>query len=480
MLKPRVRIAPSPTGEPHLGHARTALFNWLFARKHGGAFVLRFEDTDTSRSTMESAELIMEGMRWLGLDWDEGPYFQMQRLDLYRTYAEQLLREGKAYRCYCTPEELEQRRQQAIQEKRKPKYDGRCRNLSPDKEQKFIAAGRQPVLRLRVPDSGITSVEDLIKGHVDFENKELDDFIILRSDGRPTYNFAVVVDDITMNITHIIRGDEHLNNTPKQILLYEAFGYAWPKFAHAPMILGKDRSKLSKRHGAKSLFEYRAQGYLPEALINFVARLGWSYDDKQEIFSLDELIEKFSLEAVGKAAALYDEEKLLWLNHHYIKTGDTRRLAELLREFLVKQKIVSAEEASKERLIGAVNLLRERNRTLVELAESARYIFSDQFEYEAVGLKFLTPEVAPLLREVAHLLSTIDDFKAPILEEAVRDFLEKNAKSLKELAQPCRVALTGRTEGPGLFETMEILGQTKVIARLQRAIELIGKSLEEG
>jgi glutamyl-tRNA synthetase len=292
MSSVRVRFAPSPTGELHVGGARTALFNWLFARKHKGVFILRFEDTDIERNRPELIEPIVESLRWLGLLWDEGPYFQSQRFSLYREWAERLLNEGKAYKCYCTPEELEQKRQRALAAKQKPLYDRRCRALSPQDEEKFMREGRQPALRLKIPESGTIIVNDAIRGQVEFDLAELDDFIILRSDGRPTYNFAVVVDDITMGITHVIRADEHLNNTPKQMLIYQAFGHPVPVFAHVPMVLAKDRSKLSKRHGATAVFEFRDRGILPEALVNYLARLGWSYGD-QEIFSREELIEKF-------------------------------------------------------------------------------------------------------------------------------------------------------------------------------------------
>jgi glutamyl-tRNA synthetase len=472
MSSVRVRFAPSPTGELHVGGARTALFNWLFARKHKGVFILRFEDTDIERNRPELIEPIVESLRWLGLLWDEGPYFQSQRFSLYREWAERLLNEGKAYKCYCTPEELEQKRQRALAAKQKPLYDRRCRALSPQDEEKFMREGRQPALRLKIPESGTIVVNDAIRGRVEFDLAELDDFIILRSDGRPTYNFAVVVDDITMGITHVIRADEHLNNTPKQMLIYRAFGHPLPVFAHVPMVLAKDRSKLSKRHGATAVFEFRDRGILPEALVNYLARLGWSYGD-QEIFSREELIEKFSLEAIHPSAAIFDEEKLLWVNQHYLKTSDPKRLSELVRPSLVKLSILSEAEAHavpSEKLVQMVVLFRERARTLAELAEPARYLFTDNFSYDPEAVqKFLTPEKIPLLEGLAGALAAVEPFTATEIERATRAYLDSQGKTLKEIAQPCRVALTGRTTGAGLFETMELIGRERVIARLRRA-----------
>ncbi len=468
----RVRFAPSPTGELHVGGARTALFNWLFARKHKGVFILRFEDTDIERNRPELIEPILESLRWLGLLWDEGPYFQSQRFSLYREWADRLLKEGKAYKCYCTPEELEQKRQRALAAKQKPLYDRRCRHLTAQEEHNFIREGRQPALRLKIPESGTIIVNDAIRGRVEFDLAELDDFILLRSDGRPTYNFAVVVDDITMGITHVIRADEHLNNTPKQMLLYQAFGHPLPVFAHVPMVLAKDRSKLSKRHGATAVFEFRDRGILPEALVNYLARLGWSYGD-QEIFSREELIEKFSLEAIHPSAAIFDEEKLLWLNQHYIKTSDPKNLSELVRPFLVRLGILSEAEANavpSEKLVQMVMLFRERARTLAELAEPARYLFTDNFSYDPEAVqKFLTPEKMALLEGLAGALAAVEPFTAAELERATRTYLESQGRTLKEIAQSCRVALTGRTTGAGLFETMELIGRERVIARLRRA-----------
>ncbi len=424
----------------------------------------------------------METLRWLGLDWDEGPYFQMDRLTKYRAQAEQLLKTGKAYRCYCTQEELEQKRQQALKERRRPQYDGRCRDLSKTDEDCFIAAGRAPALRIKLPQTGVTVVNDMIKGRVEFDNAELDDFIILRSDGRPTYNFAVVVDDISMGITQVIRGDEHLNNSPKQMQLYQVFGQPPPQFAHLPMVLDKERHKLSKRRSQieTSIQTYREMGYLSEALLNFIARLGWSYDDKQEIFPLPELIEKFSLEKVGQAGAVFDEEKLLWFNQHYIIHGEPRRLGELLREFLVKHGYMAESEARDlpiETLSQTVDFLKERSHTLVELADSASYLLTDNISYDPDGVKqFLTPDKFPLLKGLTMAFQNLPDFKAVTLDHTARAYLESQGKTLKDIAQSCRVAITGKTKGAGLFETMEFLGREKVIARLQKAVTLISES----
>ncbi|MBI1729143.1 glutamate--tRNA ligase [Candidatus Acetothermia bacterium] len=479
--RPRVRFAPSPSGELHVGGARTALFNWLFARHHGGAFILRFEDTDTDRNKPELIEPIMESLRWLGLDLDEGPYFQSQRTSIYQEHAKKLLAEGKAYLCYCTPEEIEEKRKMAQVTKQNFRYDGKCRNLTPDERSQFEREGRKGALRIKIDPHGSTVVRDLIRGDVVYAHAELDDFVIQRSDGLPLYNFAVVVDDVTMGITHVIRADEHINNTPKQLLIYSALGFDYTKvkFVHVPMVLAKDRTKLSKRHGATAVFEYLEKGVLPEALVNYLVRLGWSHGD-QEIFSMEEMIQKFSLEAVHPSPAIFDEEKLLWLNHHYIMHGDPMRLGELAKQFAIKKGIYSEQEAnaiSADRWAAVVNFLKERNRTLVELAESSKPFLKDQLEYydpKAIE-KFLTPDKAKLLEHVIEAVKeNIDNvsFTATNLDAAVRAKLEANGSSLKEVAQPCRVALSGLTQGPGLFEMMEFLGKKRVIERLEKAISM--------
>jgi glutamyl-tRNA synthetase len=463
----RTRFAPSPTGYLHIGGARTALFNWLFARHHHGVFILRIEDTDQARSTPEYLEAILQSLRWLGLDWDEGPYFQSQRMRLYGEHVEKLLQEGKAYRCYCTPEELEERRQEALAAGRKPKYDGRCRKRTDQ------PADLPFVVRFQASQEGQTAVDDLVKGRVVFENEELDDLIILRSDGTPTYNFVVVVDDVLMGITHVIRGDDHLNNTPRQIQLYQALGYAPPAFAHLPLILGPDRARLSKRHGATSVTAYQEMGYLPSALVNYLARLGWSYGD-QEVFSREELIERFSLEGAGRSAGIFNPEKLLWLNAHYIKEGDSGRIAGLLIPFLQQRGITAGLN---ERLLKIVKGLQPRAKTLVEMAEMAEFYFRDDFPYDEKGSrKFLRPELSPFLTSLIEGLQGSDAFAEAHLERFFRRLIEQQGLKLNHAAQGVRIALTGRTTSPGLFEVMEAIGKEGVIKRLERALEYIGSN----
>jgi len=465
----RTRFAPSPTGYLHIGGVRTALFNWLFARHHGGRFILRVEDTDQARSSQEYLNAILEGLTWLGLNWDEGPYFQSQRVHLYREHVEQLLAAGKAYRCYCTPEELEERRQQALAEGRKPKYDGRCR------ERADQPTGLPFVIRFKAPQGGETVVDDLIKGKVTFENAELDDLIIQRSDGAPTYNFVVVVDDVLMGITHVIRGDDHLNNTPRQIHLYEALKYPIPAFAHLPLILGEDRTRLSKRHGAASVTAYQEMGYLPHALVNYLARLGWSYGD-QEVFSPQELIENFSLEGVGRSAGVFNPDKLLWLNAHYIKEGDPHEIARQLIPFL-QQRGIKVEFNG--RLVKAVQSLQPRAKTLAEMAEMAEFYFRDDFSYDEKGSrKFLRPELSSFLVSLLEEFRGSEDFDGVDLERRFRRLTEQQGLKLNQAAQGVRVALTGKTISPGLFEVMEGIGRERVIKRLERALGYIGSQRE--
>lgn len=461
----RVRFAPSPTGHLHIGGARTALFNWLFARHNKGVFILRIEDTDRSRSTEEYIEAIIEGMKWLGLDWDEGPYRQTDRLDIYKTYAERLLKEGKAYYCYCSPEELEERRRLALAQGKPPKYDGRCRDL------KEPVPGRVPAIRFKMPQSGVTEVDDLIRGKVTFDNEQLDDFIIMRSDGTPTYNFCVVVDDVDMKITHVIRGDDHLNNTPKQIQIYRALNYEIPKFAHLPMILGPDKTRLSKRHGATSVMAYKEMGYLPEALLNYLVRLGWSYKD-QEIFSKEELIEKFTLENVGKSAAVFNPEKLLWLNSHYINTSTPERLYELVRPFLIKEGIIKEDSVMDIQWITrAITTLKERSRTLVELANSLKYYLLEEIEIEEdARKKFINEKTVEYLKKVKELLTHVEPFESRVLEEAFKKLINELGIKLSEVAQPLRVALTGKTVSPPIFDVLEVLGRERALRRLEKVI----------
>lgn len=463
----RVRFAPSPTGALHIGGVRTALFNWLFARHHNGSFILRIEDTDQTRSTDESIQIILDGMKWLGLDWDEGPFRQTARMDIYREHVDRLLKAGKAYYCYCTPEELVTRRKEALAAGKPPKYDRKCRALSAP------VSGRTPAVRFLSADEGQTIVRDLIRGPVVFENQQLDDLIIQRSDGLPTYNFAVVVDDVTMNISHVIRGDDHLNNTPRQIQLYQALGYEPPEFAHLPMILGSDKTKLSKRHGATAVTEYIDLGYLPEALVNYLARLGWSYGD-QEIFPRGELIEKFSLENVGKAPSVFNPEKLLWLNHHYIQQADPGRLAHLVIDLLKKDGAISnANEPDIEWFKKLVKMLTERSHTLVEMKNAAIPFIVDRIPIdEKARAKHLTPEAAPLLTELSERLKGVEPFTHSEIEKVFSAIVAEKSIKLGKVAQPVRVALTGGTVSPGIFEVLEVMGKEKTLKRIEAAIAL--------
>jgi glutamyl-tRNA synthetase len=464
--KVRVRFAPSPTGALHIGGVRTALFNYLFARHHNGKFILRIEDTDQTRSTDESIRIIVDGMKWLGLDWDEGPFRQTERMDIYRAHIDTLIKEGKAYYCYCTPEELEARRKEALHAGRPPKYDRKCRSLSTP------VPGRTPAVRFLSSDEGQTIVRDLIRGAVTFENQQLDDLIIQRSDGFPTYNFAVVVDDVTMNISHVIRGDDHLNNTPRQIQLYKALGYDPPEFAHLPMILGADKTKLSKRHGATAVTEYIELGYLPEALVNYLARLGWSHGD-QEIFSRQELIEKFTLDTVGKAPSVFNPEKLLWLNHHYIQQVDRGRLAVLVLDLLKRDGVIITDPDI-EWFKKLISILTERSHTLVEMRAGALPFIIDQITMdEKAKAKQLTPDVAPLLRELVDRLKPIEPFSHEEVEKVFTSLVNEKGIKLGKLAQPVRVALTGGTVSPGIFEVIEVMGKDKVIRRIDAAAKLI-------
>ncbi len=464
----RVRFAPSPTGALHIGGIRTALFNWLFARNQGGAFILRIEDTDQGRSTDESIGIILDGMKWLGLDWDEGPYRQTERMDQYREQVDRLLKEGKAYHCYCSPEELDARRKEALAAGKPPKYDRKCLGL------KEPVAGRTPAVRFLSHDEGETIVRDLVRGAVTFENKQLDDLIIRRSDGLPTYNLAVVVDDVTMNITHVIRGDDHLNNTPRQVQLYKALGHEPPQFAHLPMIHGPDKTKLSKRHGATAVTEYQDLGYLPEALVNYLARLGWSAGD-QEIFSLQELIEKFSLENVGKAPAVFNPEKLLWLNHHYIQQADHGRIAKLLLDLLKKDGIVAkGNEPNGEWLKKLVSILQERSHTLVEMKDSAKPFFVEEVEMqEKAKTKHLKPDIAPVLTTLLERLKAVDPFTHDKIEKVFNGMVEETGLKLGKIAQPVRVALTGGTVSPGIYDVIEVMGKERTVKRIVAAVGMI-------
>jgi glutamyl-tRNA synthetase len=465
----RVRFPPSPTGHLHIGGVRTALFNWLYARHSGGVFVLRIEDTDRTRSTEESIQVILEGLNWLGLDWDEGPYRQTERLDVYRAHAYRLLAEGRAYHCYCSPQELQGRREAALRLGESPRYDRRCRDLPQP------PPGRQPAIRIKAPLAGQTTFADLIHGALTFENSELDDLIILRSDGTPTYNFAVVVDDVTMQITHVIRGDDHIPNTPRQIMIYHALDYPLPQFGHVSMILGSDKGRLSKRHGATSVLAYREMGYLPEAILNYLARLGWAHGD-QEIFSKAELVEQFSLSELNKAAAIFNPDKLLWLNAHYLRTLPSERLIDELLPHLTREGIVkSPDEVDRAYLARAIDSVRERSKTLVEMAKWLRFYFTDHIIYEdKAAAKFLTAATAPLLSQLVEGLERLPTFDEASIEQVFQRLMAAESVALGALAQPARVALTGGTVSPGIHEVMAILGRERVLSRLRKALEGIG------
>ena len=465
----RVRFAPSPTGYLHIGGVRTALFNWLYARHHRGKFILRIEDTDQSRSTEDAIQAILNGLRWVGLDWDEGPYRQTERMDLYRQHATKLFDQQQAYWCVCSAEDLEVRRKEAQAKGLPVKYDGRCRARG------ITNSNGEAALRFKAPQEGQTVIDDLIKGKVVFDNSVQDDLIILRTNGYPTYNFSVVVDDALMGITHVIRGDDHLNNTPRQLPIFQALGYEAPRFGHLPMILGADKARLSKRHGATSILAYQELGYLPEAMVNYLVRLGWSYGD-QEIFSVAELIEKFSFDSVQKASALFDPDKLLWVNAQYIHHGEVKRLAALLQPFLDQAGLGdaarSAPEGWLERLVMA---LQERARTLQEMAAVATPYVRDNIPIEEAGAKkFLTPAIAPTLAKLADRLSALSEFSKDTLEKTFKELLDKEGIKMGQLAQPVRVALTGRTASPGIFDVMDLLGKDRTIARLRKGIERAG------
>lgn len=461
------RFPPSPSGYLHVGNARTAIFNWLYARHMKGRFVLRIEDTDRERSTQDSIEAIFEALEWLSIDWDEGPYFQSERFDIYRQHIQKLLDAGKAYYCTCTPEQLEAMRRKGMAAGGKPKYDGTCREKGRTKTD-------TAVVRFKAPLRGTTIVEDVVKGNIVFQNTELDDFIIARSDGSPTYNFAVVVDDITMGINTIIRGDDHVMNTPKQILLYQALENPLPVFAHVPMVLGPDRTRLSKRHGAMSVTAYRDMGYLPDAFINYLVRLGWSYGD-QEFFSRQELIEKFTLENVGRSAGIFDTEKLLALNADHIKASPPKALVKPLAPFL---KSLGYEIQEGTFIESVIETLQARSKTLKDMAEDALFYFQDEIVYEEkAAKKFLTPASLDPIRLLIKELESLSEFDEVNIEAAFKTVMEKTGLKLGKIAQPVRVALTGRTASPGIFEIMAIIGKDRVINRLKEAISFIEKSV---
>jgi glutamyl-tRNA synthetase len=464
----RTRFAPSPTGYLHLGGARTALFSWAYARKHSGRFILRIEDTDRERSTRESTQAILDAMEWLGLDYDEGPFYQMQRLARYREVAEELVRNGKAYYCYASKEELDALREAQRARGEKPRYDGRWR--PENAHGKSPPAGIEPVVRFRNPDEGEVVLDDLVKGTVIVQNAELDDLVILRADGVPTYNFGVVVDDLDMDITHVIRGDDHVNNTPRQINIFRALGASLPQFAHVPMILGADGERLSKRHGAVSVMQYFEDGYLPEAMLNYLARLGWSHGD-DEVFSKAQLIEWFELGHISKSAARFDPQKLLWLNAHYIKQAGDARLAELARPYLLERECDPDKGPPFERVVA---LLKERVSTLKDLADAAVYFYRPLEPKAELREQHYSPESLSALSMLAMRLESAEWSRAAI-GAAVKAVAEEHKLKMPKIAMPLRVMVTGETQTPSIDATLELIGREEVLARMRRELAGAGQ-----
>ena len=457
------RFAPSPTGLLHIGGVRTALFSWLYARRMQGQFILRVEDTDIERSTPEAVKVIVEGMAWLGLQHDQGPFYQTQRFDRYKEVIADMVKAGTAYHCYCSKEELDAMRADQQARKEKPRYDGRCRHgRGPGP-----ASGRPPVVRFANPEEGATVVEDVVHGQVTFQNKELDDLIIARSDGTPTYNFCVVVDDADMGVTHVIRGDDHLNNTPRQMNMLLALGKKPPVYAHVPMILGPDGAKLSKRHGAVSVLEYQDQGYLPEALLNYLVRLGWSHGD-QEYFTREEMIAAFDVRDINKAASALNPEKMLWLNQQHMIRAQPKDVVPHLRWHLARLGIYSQDDALLE---GIVLSQRERSKTLKEMAENSRFFFGDDVNYDVKAVeKHLTAEAKGLLGELRARFAAIETWAAPAVHTTLETLAKEKALGLGKVAQPLRVAVSGGTVSPPIDVTLALLGQARTLARLDRAI----------
>ena len=463
MKKIVTRFPPSPSGFLHVGGARTAIFNWLYARHMKGTFILRIEDTDVDRSTQASIDAILEALEWLGIDWDEGPYFQSERRHIYEEYIQKLIDTGDSHYCTCTPEEVDVMRKKAIAAGGNPKYDGTCRDKGLEKTDKTA-------VRFKVSMTGTTILEDVIKGNIVFQNSELDDFIIQRSDGMPTYNLAVVVDDITMNINTVIRGDDHVNNTPKQILLYRALGRELPVFGHVPMVLGNDRTRLSKRHGAMSVTAYRDMGYLPDAMLNYLVRLGWSYGD-QEFFTRDELVGKFTLKNIGRSAGIFDTEKLLSLNADHIKATPPGDLKDHLELFLKKYDYTIEEGPNIEKIIQTLNT---RSKTLEDMADGALFYYRKNIVYdEKAAKKVLKPSLLESLKLLLKELEALDAFNEKDLEHAFIAVVESTGLKFGKIAQPVRVALTGKTVSPGIFEIIEVLGKERTLSRLKAATEFI-------
>ncbi len=474
MSEIRVRMAPSPSGFLHVGTARTTIYNWLFARHNRGKFVLRIEDTDTARSSREMIDAILDGIKWLGLDWDEGPYYQSERTKLYQDYARKLLETKKAYYCFCSPQELEDKRKQVVAAKGEWKYDRVCYNLSDREKEERIETSIPKAVRLFVPE-GETIFSDIVYRELKKENKDLDDLVILRSDGTPTYNFACVVDDVEMRISHVIRGNDHIANTFKQVLIYKALGIIPPHFAHIPLILAKDKSKLSKRHGATSIGEFKEEGFLPEALANYITLLGWSPKEDREMLTIDQMIELFTLEEVNPANPVFDKEKLEWMNGEYIRSYNNEDLLDLIIPFLKKENLINDDIVNQRRgwLIGFVVLLKERCKTLKEFAEKGKYFFSFNYQYDPSAVKklFNSPAAAKMLRTFWESLYPIDEFKKEKIEEFLRIQADKMQIKPSVLIHLVRLATTGVTGGPPLFDILESLDKEEVIKRIQKAEE---------
>ena len=482
--KVRVRFAPSPTGYLHVGGARTALFNWLFARHNHGTFILRIEDTDRERSTPEALATIVDGLKWLGIDWDEGPgiegkygpYSQMARLEIYRREAGKLLETDAVYKCFCTPEELERMREKARQEKRPLRYEGVCRGLSAPDVAEREKKGMPYVLRFRVP-AGTTGFDDMVRGRISFENTEIDDFIIQRSDGTPTYNFSVSVDDTTMRITHVIRGEDHISNTPKQILLLRAMGAEPPEYAHVSLIMGEDGSRLSKRHGATAVGAYDELGYLPEAMMNFLALLGWSPKDDREIMGWTEMVRDFDISDVARTAAIFNPKKLLWMNWQYIRSLSDDELADRFAPFLIAAGLMTEADRQSRRtwLTKLARATKERLHLLTDIVPYSDFFFRNIDRYDEKGMKkhWSKPEVAGVLRDLVEMLQDCEPFSESEIEATCADYIEREGIKLARLVHPARLAVTGKTVGLGFFETVELLGKEETLRRLRDAVQYI-------
>jgi len=471
--KVRVRFAPSPTGYPHLGNIRTALFNWVFARHNNGVFVLRIEDTDAARLVEGATDVILDGLRWLGLEWDEGPFFQSQRLTLYREAADTLLKQGLAYRCYCSQQRLESMRQEQMKRKQPPGYDRYCRELTPEACAEKEASGTTPVVRFKSPPKGQTSFNDLLRGQIIFENSTLDDFVLLKSDGFPTYHLANIVDDHLMEISHVLRADEWLSSTPRHTLLYQALGWQPPLFAHLPMILGPDRSKLSKRHGATSVNEYREQGYLPEAMFNFLALLGWSLDDKTELLTPKDIVKNFSLERVSKTAAVFNKDKLEWMNGVYLRGLSLEEFTNKAIPFLEKGLLAEVQRPlDTGYILRFAPLIQERARTLAEVPQLSEFFFVDELVYDS-GLLLGKIDKTEAIKSLQASVAKVNDLKnwgADSLEAEFRLLADELKLKTSVFFGLLRVAITGRTAAPPLFQTMEVLGRQRCLIRLKAAL----------